>query len=355
MSSKPKPQRLGSVSARAIRGPREDGRWYWRAEWTRAVGEGASRSLWSGWATEHEAQVEVARLLAAGQDRPRQVEETSAWTGLRTVDELLRAHLHHCETSRPDLRPRTVALYRERAKAWARHGATDLRLDRLSAVVLDQVRAHLLSTYSPSTAHLMFCLLGMAWTWARGRGYIEDRELRLPAIAVPKSRRPRLDYDEAVAIADRQHVAWRRVAILMMAVLGARRGEICDLTWDRVDLAGRWVELDGKTGPRRVPLPDHLVVELSRLPRDSTYMLGVVPSTARRGLASVLQGVGTHALRRGAVDRLARSGVDVGTAARLLGHSPTMMLEVYREVSDADLRAAVDTLASRKVLPLRKR
>jgi integrase len=201
----------------------------------------------------------------------------------------------------------------------------------------------------------MFCLLGMAWTWARARGYIEDRELRLPPIAVPKSRRPRLDYDEAVAIADRQHVAWRRVAILMMAVLGARRGEICDLIWDRVDLAGRWVELDGKTGPRRVPLPDHLVVELSRLPRVSTYVLGVVPSTARRGLASVLKGVGTHALRRGAVDRLARSGVDVGTAAKLLGHSPTMMLEVYREVSDVDLRAAVDTLASRKVLPLRRR
>jgi integrase len=48
-----------------------------------------------------------------------------------------------------------------------------------------------------------------------------------------------------------------------------------------------------------------------------------------------------HGLRRLAVDQLARGGVDVATAAALLGHSPAVMLGHYRRVQAADLEAAV--------------
>lgn len=339
---RPPPQRLGSVSARVIRGPRADGRWYWRAEWTRSVGEGASRSLWSGWATEPEVQVEVARLLAGGQDRPRQVEEALAWSGLRTVDELLRAYLYHCEHERPDLRQETLSGYRRNVKAWRTCGSQELLIARLSAAVLDQARARLLQRYAPVSARMLLIFLGGAWTWARGRGYVPDTELHLPEVVVPRREQPRLTQDEGIALAEAQTVPWRRVAILLMATLGCRRGEVASLTWDRVDLQRGWMVLKGKTGPRRVPLTRRLVEELSALPRTGDLVLGVTPLSARRGLQVALAGHGTHALRRGAVDRLARDGVDVGTAAALLGHSPTVMLRTYRRVTEDDLRAAVE-------------
>jgi integrase len=41
------------------------------------------------------------------------------------------------------------------------------------------------------------------------------------------------------------------------------------------------------------------------------------------------------------VDRMARSGVDVATAASLTGHSPEVMLRHYRQVSDEDRKKAV--------------
>ena len=46
-------------------------------------------------------------------------------------------------------------------------------------------------------------------------------------------------------------------------------------------------------------------------------------------------------LRRLAVDTCARAGVDPATAAALLGQSPVVMLQMYRQVSEEDKRRAV--------------
>ena len=67
---------------------------------------------------------------------------------------------------------------------------------------------------------------------------------------------------------------------------------------------------------------------------------GTTP-TARHRRRKELGPFTPHGLRRLVVDRLARAGVDVGTAAALLGHSPTVMLQHYRAVNDGDRRRAV--------------
>ncbi len=48
-----------------------------------------------------------------------------------------------------------------------------------------------------------------------------------------------------------------------------------------------------------------------------------------------------HGLRRLAVDAMVRSGVDVATAAGFLGHSVSVMLGHYRQVSREDKRQAL--------------
>jgi integrase len=47
-----------------------------------------------------------------------------------------------------------------------------------------------------------------------------------------------------------------------------------------------------------------------------------------------------HGLRRMAVDRMARAGVEPAVAASITGHDPVVMLKHYRVVTDDDLRSA---------------
>lgn len=76
------------------------------------------------------------------------------------------------------------------------------------------------------------------------------------------------------------------------------------------------------------------------LPRKSASQ--VVRDRLRRACKAASVPVFTpHGLRRLVVDRMARGGVDVATAASLTGHSVEVMLRYYRQVSDEDRRRAV--------------
>ena len=94
-------------------------------------------------------------------------------------------------------------------------------------------------------------------------------------------------------------------------------------------------------------------------------MLGVAHKTVTNGLCSIylkraceaaqVRRFTPHGLRRHAVDSLIRAGIDVGTAARLLGHSPEVMLRAYRQPTMTDMRDALSrtglgTLPEGKVL-----
>jgi integrase len=48
-----------------------------------------------------------------------------------------------------------------------------------------------------------------------------------------------------------------------------------------------------------------------------------------------------HGLRRDPINTLLRGGVDVGTAAAMLGHSPKVMLRNYRKATMGDIRDAL--------------
>ena len=49
----------------------------------------------------------------------------------------------------------------------------------------------------------------------------------------------------------------------------------------------------------------------------------------------------SHGLRRMVVNRILRSGMDIKTAAELMGHSPCVMLSHYRRVTQEDRNAGV--------------
>ena len=193
----------------------------------------------------------------------------------------------------------------------------------------------------------------MAWRWAYSAGHVPTAPLAMPEVRIVAVRDRYTPSAGEVARVLAQLDGWPRMALLLVWSTGARIGEIGHLRPEDVDLDSGILHLDGKTGPRDVPLSPSLARELAEWmaePRPSPWLLGVEPCTSEvvggHHWEAAMERAGVrrwtaHALRRLAVDQLARSGVDVATAADLLGHSPEVMLAHYRQVSPDDRRRAL--------------
>lgn len=346
MSDRPKPVGLPGIRARAVRGPRADGRWYWRVERSSTADKAVLACIW---ATPAEASRRVAEVLASGAATAPQAEVAE----LATVDELLGAYVAHLEDTRPDLARGTMQVYRlRRRQVWA-VGLGTMRLARLQAADVEVMRATLLRTLGPRTVLGILVHVGTAWRWARREGAVPDRELVIPAVKVPSKVRTTPSAKEIESILGALGQPWQRLAVILLWSTGCRIGEIASLTWSRVDLSAGEIVVAGKTGQRRIPLTPRALAALreARIAAgDAERVLSVTDTTCRNQLGLALQAAAKslglqvwtpHGLRRAAVDALARSGVDVSTAAALLGHSPQVMLTHYRQVTSTDLRDAV--------------
>ncbi|MGD0264280.1 MAG: tyrosine-type recombinase/integrase [Candidatus Methylomirabilota bacterium] len=151
---------------------------------------------------------------------------------------------------------------------------------------------------------------------------------------------------------------WLHDVIAVAVDTGLRQGELVGLSWDRVDLAGREVRLtETKNGrERRVPLTDHAHAVLSRLRRtraeeDGPFPSGpgkrpwIVASAFRRARTRAgLTAFRFHDLRHTYATRLVRTGADLITVARLLGHQDLRMVLRYAHPGAADARHAVHAL-----------
>lgn len=261
--------------------------------------------------------------------------------------------------------------------------------------------------YSRPMAQKSFRLVKSSLRWAADEyiGYIERspcERVRLPRSdapvntvpnAIPPGEVARLlaAVNGGLSSMEGYARAPRLLAIKISLYTGLRRAEICALRWRDVDLDGGTLDVvqsignDHNTwyikGPksyssrRRVELPAEIAGDLrrrreamgrecaaagARLTRDM-YVIGgtdgswLKPSrlteTFNR-LASALNIHGTqrddvvfHDLRHTYATTLIQSGVDVATAARLMGHSdPSVTLRRYASTSTEAMRAAADRL-----------
>lgn len=345
---RPKPLAVDPIKARVIRGPNAEGRWYWQAVVYRDAGE---RTVWTGWATRDEAARELAAISAvgdfAGDRRPDPTVET--------IGDVLETWLG-AQEARADIVAGTLKNYTIRAKS-LHSGIGAVRPDRLDVVTLERYRdARLHSGGAPATVAKELKILRFAWRWGRELGYCPARELPRVAIRVhPVRTRQTPTRADVLGVLDHLE-GWPYLAVRLLFATGARVGEIAVLRWEAVDLARATIMLRGKTGARAFPLsPDvaALLRPLAGAPAD--LVLGVTPSMVRghlgtRHLAAACERAGVprfspHGLRRAAVDALLRAGVDVGTAASLMGHTPAVMLSAYRQATDEDRRQAITSAA----------
>jgi integrase len=166
----------------------------------------------------------------------------------------------------------------------------------------------------------------------------------------------------------------------VLLATGARYGELRQVTWGDLDVFQATLVIraeSAKTGRRRtLPLHEDLVAELLRLRAVHAELLGRDPeptelvflspeghawcrpsNNVNRVLRRVLEAAGIprldgegrkldlHALRHTAASRLARGGVGLVLAQKLLGHAdPKLTARVYSHIEVEDLRAAVVAL-----------
>ena len=346
---RPKKLIVGRVRARVIRGPHRDGsgRWYWRAEVNES---GSTRTVWSGW--EHRDTIEAMMVDLVARNA---LESSSPKETVETIQDLMECWVGS-QKKRADLAPDSYRNYKSRG-----HRIVpiigDVKLDRIDVTTIERFRdVRLRQGDAASTVKQDLKALRAAWRWGRELGFCPMKDLptiRLKAKSVREKYTPPID--DIIAVLHELD-GWPRLALRLLFATGARVGEISELQWKHIDFNSQnpSITLRGKTGKRCMPILSEVMTALADCRDDApddAGIFGVSPKMVRsrlgpKYLARACENAGVkrftpHGLRRAAVDALQRQGVDIGTAAELLGHSPQVMLQYYRQSTMEDRRRAI--------------
>ncbi|MBK9645270.1 MAG: tyrosine-type recombinase/integrase [Deltaproteobacteria bacterium] len=293
------------------------------------------------WASRGEVELRAAKELIAP--------TVKATPPPPTVGDVLDWWLAMKEAD-PHLRDKSKAAYRQVA-VWLVVQLGRLEPHEISAEMLRRLVAE--AGLAPMTLRQRFGILFQALRSA-------EAEKIIPSAPSPPRRLVGDTRARKRATPTRQEIAeviaqlpddWVRMAARVLAATGMRPGELASAkvsAWD-----GARLHVDGKTGPRSVPVLGPVASALTawvqnRAPDE--YLLGISPTTIGRRLGEGLHEAGAavglphltpYGLRRAAVRSLLKAGVDVRTAADVMGHSPAVMLAAYAESDDADREAAV--------------
>jgi integrase len=353
-----------------VRGPREDqesgrkvARWYWRARRYEGSDEA---TVWTGWATREEAEAEGLRIGHTGK-------ASAGGERCDTVTDLLDFFLAGYE-DRADIRDRSKATTRAVVLA-LRDTIGGVRLERVSLRTLEDHRDQRMrgggrgkgarkgAAIAPWTVERELRVFGVAWRWGFEQGLHELAPIPRPKLKVRAIREARAPTPLEIAAVVRKLPAWPALLTHLLFALGSRLGEATALTVADLDLDatalvnGRAtpcpvVNVDGKTGPREVPLTPPIARKLrewvvGKAPGDR--LLPVTKSSAdtslRRYLKAACEAAGVRyftakGLRRHATNALYKV-VDPGSAAGVQGHSPEVALRNYRRAHRGDLAQAV--------------
>lgn len=347
--SRPKPFTVGGLSYGVVRGPNAEGAWYWRAR--RADGTTA----WTGWATRAGVVLQSGHIDL----------DPTPVTRVSTVADVLRRWLES-RADDPQLARCTWIRYERMARCLISLIGQE-PITTINYAVMDGVYSSLLRlghTSKGASRHQQ--VLRAACDWAVEQGLITP--ILVPVTRARSSPKVNNDYTPT----EREAAAVLRVtrgpahlAIALLAVTGARVSEVMSLRHDAIDLKEGWLSLDGKTGPRRFPIPSELTPLLAQHADGTQTLLfpwgldkpeGRIYRALLQACAQLKQPEFTaHGLRRMVVNRLLREGVDIKVAAELMGHSPEVMLAHYRRVSQEDKAAGVSKAGLGEALPVAAR
>jgi integrase len=349
----------------------------WTAYWSTtdpATGKRKQHSK-GGFRTQKEAQRHLNSIL--------EKVEQGAWRPDQklTVKELLVRHWLPARSSE-GLRPATLALYKRAVDAWVVPHVGGLDVRQLSPAVAGRLVETLKADgstqgrggLSPRSVQLAVTVLKAATAWAVATGML----LRDPLVGFKRPRAastPMTSWSTGEARAfisatrdDRLGWAWA-----LLLTRGLRRGELCGLRWDDIDLDGGVIRInrtrvvvDGKPGDslpktaagRRSVSLDPALVSLLKAQRarqaadklkageaydDSGWLVAdelgrpLYPDTVSERFEDLVKAAGLrrirlHDCRHTAASLMLADGVPVKVVADMLGHDPRVTLATYAHV-----------------------
>lgn len=226
------------------------------------------------------------------------------------------------------------------------------------------------NTKRNTTLRHKVCVFRMVLLWCARNGLCSPIPFSLPKADYEKFVPPTPDELATMLHAAPPHI--QRV-ILMGSQCGVRVGdcELFQLTWDDVDFERRVLRVHGskknKSAPwREVPLRQGMMA-IMREWRARDMAEGVAFIIHYRGkpvtkiksawkhmlkAAGISRRIRPYDLRHAFATELIAAGTDIGTVAKLMGHSsPAMILNHYQYVMDRQKRAAVENLPEIPYVP----
>jgi integrase len=182
---------------------------------------------------------------------------------------------------------------------------------------------------------------------------------------MPKRPEPRdrvLSRNEATKLIDGCHAAHIQLFVILALHTAGRAGAILDLTWDRIDLAARRLQLHdpGRSRTRKgratVPINDTLAAALEAARKGAVtpfvvewagHKVGSIRHAFERAVerAGLDDAVTPHCLRHTAAVWMAEGGIPMEEIAQFLGHSDaSTTYRIYARYSPEYLRRAARAL-----------
>lgn len=284
--------------------------------------------------------IDLAAAVAATTEQPPQA---------LTLEELVRAW------ARTTLDGSDTRL-RKWVAAFGKLCAWELGAEQLEAAA----RAMLGHGYKPAAINRDLSALGSAYRWAKARR-LSPRGFRSPTLDVARLpepvRRVEITAEQITALRERARgFKDRRFAVFVELLIdtGARKSELLERRWSEVDLDRCEITCElTKTGAPRVLHFRGVSAELIRrvYPKrnpDALVFEGRVPGqpiSFRKAWVTAVSDIGLpglhmHDIRHAAAASLLRSGVTLGVAAQVLGHSSQILARRYGHLETASLRRA---------------
>lgn len=261
----------------------------------------------------------------------------------------------------PELKPRTIDSYRDQIERIICPMIGEIDAEELSVDDVRHLLASIIEAGHERTAEMVYTLLHCAFT-------------ELDHNPMLKIRRPRHRQKHPTPWSDAQITQYvtacqshqHGLALLLAICCGLRRGEICGLKWEAVDLKnmeldihnqrvrladGQLIDCDPKSDSsvRRVPIPSALLQRIKRdIGHPNAYITSLTPSGLSQAHAALvdrlgLPHIGLHGLRHSFATSSMRHNNDAKALQEILGHSSyAVTMNIYTHPDHDTKTQAID-------------